>query len=665
MFNFKIGNELKQFYGLIIYLLFLVWAVVFYFYSYPLPFLGTKFAAFILALILIYLSAGIGKKILHQFGLKTDFGEELILSIGLGLGAYSLTLFILGVTELLYPVTIGIMILGYSMISFSELRDMSQQIIQEIKKQANSQIEIKNIIFLVPVLVAVFLGLIVSFAPPTFYDSLVYHLALPQLYLQKHSIMVMPINLYTHFPANSELLYTIALVMGNDLIINLMNYFLVILTIILLAVFCEKHFHVSVARWTTILFASTPSIILLGSSSYVDIPLCFYVFVSVYCFIRWYEFNRIEQNDSWLIVAGIFSGLALGTKYTGAISVGAILVLLLFLRKWQKILVYGLSAFVVFLPWLIKNLFVVGNPVFPFLYQVFGYKSIPWAGEVARRYFGILTEYRMQSQVFVEIINFPLKLFGQPTAFGGGFDVLGDLGWIPYFLFLPALIIVKRINRTVWLLLGYAGIFFVFWFFSKQVLRFMIPLLPVLALLAGFGLNAMWEQFRKIGPVVVTSVVTMFCVSNIFLFFYVESTVQPFGVALGLESKSEYLSRKLPYYDTFQYINQNLPRKTKILFLGEQRSYGCLRDCMPSFVFVPNFYTVLANEVKDVKEFTSKLKEQNVTHILLNKPEYQRLESYHVYDFSKQGWTVQETFFQQQLKQVYAKNDVFLYEIVY
>jgi hypothetical protein len=61
---------------------------------------------------------------------------------------------------------------------------------------------------------------------------------------------------------------------------------------------------------------------------------------------------------------------------------------------------FGATAFVVFLPWLVKNYFFTGgNPVFPFLPSLFPAKNVFLAEESARAYFQVLDEYKGSSSL--------------------------------------------------------------------------------------------------------------------------------------------------------------------------------------------------------------------------------------------------------------------------
>jgi hypothetical protein len=59
------------------------------------------------------------------------------------------------------------------------------------------------------------LAVLCAFAPPTYYDSLVYHLALPLRYLQEGRIGFVPYNQYAHFPQNMEMIFRMVSLRGE------------------------------------------------------------------------------------------------------------------------------------------------------------------------------------------------------------------------------------------------------------------------------------------------------------------------------------------------------------------------------------------------------------------------------------------------------------------
>jgi hypothetical protein len=131
---------------------------------------------------------------------------------------------------------------------------------------------------------------------------------------------------------------------------------------------------------------------------------------------------------------------------------------------------------------------------------------------------------------------------------------------------------------------------------------------------------------------------------------------------LGIEDKDEYLSKKLNYYEAFMFINRNLEKGSKIIFIGEQRGYGCKRDYIPTSIYQYDMIAYIFNK-KGVEEVYSYFVKSNITHILINYPELLRLKSYTLYNFTTEGRRRFEMFLDKYATKVFSKNNVEVYKL--
>jgi 4-amino-4-deoxy-L-arabinose transferase-like glycosyltransferase len=92
-----------------------------------------------------------------------------------------------------------------------------------------------------------------------------------------------------------------------------------------------------------------------------------------------------------------------------------------------------------------------------------------------------------------------------------------------------------------------ALVLFVFWLFSSQQIRFLLPALPALAVaMAASGMAAeRWTRSRLLRWLFVGAAAAG--VPVILAWF---ATLDPVRVVLGGESRSTYLARRLDYYRT-------------------------------------------------------------------------------------------------------------------
>jgi hypothetical protein len=363
-----------------------------------------------------------------------------------------------------------------------------------------------------------------------------------------------------------------------------------------------------------------------------------YAFLSFYALCLWREEKRLPM----LLLSGFLAGLTAGIKFTGAIPFAAGGVLLAWSDRRRpavaarNLLLYGGTGLLTLSPWLIKNIIYVGNPFFPFFYKWGNPKLSPWVQEAAAGYFRGLAEYAPRSPA--DFFLLPWDIAVRSLRFGGGMDILGDYGWAPFVFLVPCLAFCRKASPpVVRLLLAYAALFFVPWAFTRPVLRFLLPLAPVLCLLSA----AAWTRGILQGPRLARGpakgVLAGLLLAGFGFFFVVEGVIEPFPPALGLESRDHYLARKLNYYPAACFINR-LPETSLVFVLGDQRGYYYNKPVIVSPVFNQNPLVAWANGASSPEDLAARLKARGITHILVNNSELSRLDrSYNILPFTSSG----------------------------
>ena len=151
---------------------------------------------------------------------------------------------------------------------------------------------------------------------------------------------------------------------------------------------------------------------------------CFTVF-SFYYFLHWQK----ETKNSQLVLSGLFAGIAFGCKYLiFALAIFPIAVLIILHFKPRKnakipVLIFLGSIVLVFIPWLIKNLILTGNPLFQLFYSLMGGDT--WNSFVAAKF----------SKAHFPDFNI-IHLLKLHLSFVYPFDS-APYSWVP-LLFLPA-----------------------------------------------------------------------------------------------------------------------------------------------------------------------------------------------------------------------------------
>lgn len=583
-----------------------------------------------LALVLL-LSTGAGRVMLRWLGVA-DVSESQRTLVGatLGLGALSLCAFALCAAHILYLWTALGALAVLWVAGATELRDVV------VSLGANRNLVRERPISAAAVAALLAACLWVTFVPPHQYDSLVYHLPLAAAYIRAHGFTTVPTLVYTHFPQNGEMLYTLALLMKSDLLAQMFMWLAGALSIWWVFELGRREAPLSAVMLACVLLASSTAFLLLSSISYVESLVMLWTTAALFSFLRWRQLDSAGPGDrGWLLLSAIFLGLALGTKYYAGIA--ALLLGAWMLGRWAAApgpergrrlgdlaALVGVST-AVFLPWLLKNAVMAGNPVFPFFNWAFPGTRGGWNADVAKGYFGALTEYRGLGG-WRGLARLPVLLLTNDPRFGGGMDVLGTLGWDLTFWALPVAAWAAWRNRFFRGLLLFCLAYMCAWAATGVVLRFLLVLLPALCLLAANGLYAARQRMTDAWRALFDGSIGVLLLSHVLLFLFVVLGVYGSGdILLGLKDRDAYLSAKLDYYPCARYESDHGRESDRILIVGEQRSYYLDRDHTATSLHAPNLFLTWAGEADSPAALAAKLAASGYDKVLLVPRELQRL----------------------------------------
>ena len=158
--------------------------------------------------------------------------------------------------------------------------------------------------------------ILLSLVPPVSRDALTHHLAVPKLYLQQGGIHEIPSIPFSYYPMNLDLLYILPLYLQNDILPKFLHFSFGLLTAWLIFVYLRKRLDNLWALFGALFFLSLPLVVKLSISVYVDLGLVFFSTASLMSIFRWME-SRFKLK--FLVMAAIWCGLALGTKYNALI----------------------------------------------------------------------------------------------------------------------------------------------------------------------------------------------------------------------------------------------------------------------------------------------------------------------------------------------------------
>ena len=201
------------------------------------------------------------------------------------------------------------------------------------------------------------------------------------------------------------------------------------------------------------------------------------------------------QNPKWndTFISGAMMGFALGMKYLALLPFVFIAVLLIWRRvSLKQIAIYAGMALLIGSPWYIKNEAVTGNPVYPFAYSVFPHSKY-WSADRAKMYqgeqdhFGEVHSLKQPAAAAQNLLLAPLRLLTDAgkTSNPGEYTFMALIGGL-YGAFTFALLMQKWKPPVVVNLLTLAGLQLIAWFFVAQISRYLVAVLPLLAICCGY-----------------------------------------------------------------------------------------------------------------------------------------------------------------------------------
>ncbi len=648
--------------------LLILWASIVciaYYLSYPFPLVPILLEIGLL-LILLLLATCLGRRILRYFKVKFDsFFEKILFSVGLGLGIISYSVLGLGLLGLLYWWLFSILLVILTIFLASEIRGTFKGIWQRVTNISQERFIPYNITLSAIIGGVILINLSGTLAPSTSFDALVYHLAVPANYILHHRIIPLSHNLYSNFPFTGEMLYTLAILLYNHILAHLIHFSFGLLAMFALYSFARRYFTQKTAILSSCIFYTIPYVALLSTTALVDLTLTFFSILALYALINYFT----SKKNQWLVLSALNCGLALGTKHTAILFSFALLLLGLtlkmaiedrerFLKVMKKALLFSLVAIAVASPWYLKNIAFTGNPIYPFLYKIFGGRY--WNEFNTQR---LMSHVRGQGLGYTTLKNYlrlPWSVTMEAGSFGSGF--IGPL----FLIFTPALLFFKKFDKIIRYLIIYSLLYFIFWAFSQQYIRSLIPVLPFLSLIVAYLVVDFLFPLGKKGIFWIASFIIIIALAlNLVYVLKIHAYFSPLKVIFGLESREEYISRDLPSYSVMNYINQNLPSSSKILFVGETRTYYCERPFLANTTFDTTIIVEWVQSAKDIQDLLARFKEEGVTHILYNKWEGDRLSREYSYFHwaNPEGREMFRDFMDRHTELVYVKNETYLYRI--
>lgn len=538
----------------------------------------------------------------------------------------------------------------------------------------------------------IFLSLefIFDLTPPISRDALVHHLAIPKLWLKHGGIYEIPWANFSYYPMYINLLYFVGLFFKNDIAPKFIHLVFGLATGGLIYIYLKNKYDSNWGLLGVVIFITTPIVIWLSTSAYIDLGMTFFTTASLLAFIKWRdsEYNLFK----WLCISAFCMGMAIGSKYNALIAWFFINLILMYsyardTERQMMALKYGAIFFaisaVVASPWYLKNYFLTQNPFYPLfnsffqswhhqpIQEILHSRTIQQTSGVG---FFRLREV-MYGETFWETLLIPLRMFfqGDDHSYRYFQGVLNPL----LIVFTPFLFLDKLSMRDKFVF-GFFSAFFIttaFFTTAKQV-RYIVPVLPFLAILAVMGIKnvdrrlkgMVWFSYSRYNNyIVLISRTILFAAIGILLarnLLYLNNRaiiIQPLKYVLKHENKDAFLRRNLEHYAAVEYINNHLSKDDKIftMFLG-RRGYYLERDYKNDPSFGRSTLSGMLTSSKTKEHFTEYTRSLGVTHIFMRSA----LVDKYLYDnFSQKEIVRLMTLIRKLWKPVYDYNGYAVWDI--
>ena len=468
------------------------------------------------------------------------------------------------------------------------------------------------------------------------FDSTMYHMMSARVYRETQSVPYQGALRYNALPHLSVLLLVRHWsILGDDALAKLVNLEYVLMLLLAL-VYAAREFGWKAGWIPGVLFVLTsPLLFFVARFEYSDLPLAAYTTVAG-CLL----FHQVRRRTTVGVAAGLVLGFAASIKLQGHVLAACLLFgFAAASLKWDRppdlsrnflvaartLVVAGLLAALVCGGWWLRSWVSTGSPAYPFFIQ-----DHPDAAGMLRNDSNYGRGHGPAAFLLIpwHMIVGPPKAFADPFVFG------------PAGLLLAAAAVVAgvRIRKApppeIVFLVSTLAVYLLFWFFTSQVMRYLVSLLPLagvlfLWLLARSGIP------RRV-PLFVALLLAIFPLVNTGL----TSTVFRYGVLPGVThaGKQQALAAAEPAYPVLRELNRHAggQDRTYLLFC-ENCKYHTLSRTWGDW-YGDRSYFWLEQGTRSASDVVGKLKAAGFRWVVVNRGRARAGASIFRWDFSQSAF---------------------------
>jgi len=591
-------------------------------YAGPLLVLDHVYST-VLAIVLLGICAGVGRRLLYLAKCDLDRPlDEITFSTVVGTVVVSVSILICGLFALLWTPVILTVLLIWILFARKQIIDLPKLVTRGVRQLGSSggnrALALTGIVIFT---LAAAVLIIQAVAPPSDWDSLMYHLQIPRHFLQEGRIYVPQDNLHVAYVGLVHMLYLPLLALGSStgpVVLSVLMALLLGLAVFSLA---SRFFSTTTASVSLITLWATTGILLVAITPRVDVSLALFLFLAQYALLI---VLSEPSRRSYFFLAAFLLGSAVGVKYSALAYALALAPLVLWiayksannLRESPKPLVlFGALVAVAAMPWIAKNFLLLGAPLYPFfsdsimppwLASLYGSNAIPAGVDPAA--LGAVAGARMPFNL-IDLFVAPGRLTVEQE---GAFYHMNLL-----YLLLPLSLLFFRNKVFAWLVLPAVGYLFIILVpFPATNLRYLIPAFAPLTIAAAYIADRSSKRFLSAGgtALLLTSVavLSLFPSAKAMRTWLLKSDV--LGSLTGATSQQVYLETGYNlHYQVLQAANSLVPSDGKLLLLYEGRGFYFEREVIQDNAL--SNWTLLAPMMSGSETC---LDTTGITHVLVN-----------------------------------------------